>query len=283
MDTQSAGAISDINHVGEARVRVIASDNNWIESDAVAQLKKTAELPGVKVAVGLPDLHPGKGQPIGAAFITGKLIYPHLVGSDIGCGMAFYAFDKSRRKLKLNKLEKQLRNFESMEWEVTEFVDSLPNLSEFDFPNALNKKLGTVGGGNHFFECQEVTEVFDEPVFNELNVPNNALFLLVHSGSRGIGQHILVDHIDNYGSAGIQGLSADTYLKRHNFANDWAVINRDAVARKVSVLTGSDLNPILDVSHNHVIKLSQPDCLALGLDPSVDHWIHRKGARACSH
>jgi|GEM_PF-6530442 len=51
-------------------VRIIASPENWIEGSAIEQLKKTAELPNMKQAIGMPDLHPGKGNPIGAAFIT---------------------------------------------------------------------------------------------------------------------------------------------------------------------------------------------------------------------
>ena len=51
-----------------AEVRLLASSKNWIEGTAEQQLRKTAALPGMRLAVGLPDLHPGKGIPIGAAF-----------------------------------------------------------------------------------------------------------------------------------------------------------------------------------------------------------------------
>lgn len=37
----------------------------------------------------MPDLHPGKGIPIGASIITEGIIYPELVDNDIGCGMSF--------------------------------------------------------------------------------------------------------------------------------------------------------------------------------------------------
>ncbi len=39
---------------------MIASSNNWLEGAAVQQLEKTALLPGMRAAVGLPDLHPGE-------------------------------------------------------------------------------------------------------------------------------------------------------------------------------------------------------------------------------
>ncbi|MGH8538103.1 MAG: RtcB family protein [Gammaproteobacteria bacterium] len=38
-------------------------------------------------AVGMPDLHPGKGSPVGAVFACEGWIYPALVGNDIGCGV----------------------------------------------------------------------------------------------------------------------------------------------------------------------------------------------------
>ena len=51
-------------------VSIIASENSWIEGKAIDQLVKTASLQGMTQAVGLPDLHPGRGYPIGAAFLS---------------------------------------------------------------------------------------------------------------------------------------------------------------------------------------------------------------------
>src|SRR6058998_1353480 len=71
-------------------VKIIAGPKTWIEGDAVQQLKKTAELPGMVRAVGMPDLHPGPGTPVGAAFVSKGRFYPHLVGNDIACGMGLW-------------------------------------------------------------------------------------------------------------------------------------------------------------------------------------------------
>jgi release factor H-coupled RctB family protein len=68
---------------------IIASEGSWIEGDAVDQFMKTLALPGMLKGKGMPDLHPGKGVPIGATFAC-DLVYPHLVDNDIGCGMAFW-------------------------------------------------------------------------------------------------------------------------------------------------------------------------------------------------
>ena len=64
--------------------KIIASPKNWIEGEAIKQLQNTAKFPGMEMAVGLPDLHPGKGSPIGAAFFTKNILYPYLIGNDIG-------------------------------------------------------------------------------------------------------------------------------------------------------------------------------------------------------
>ena len=45
--------------------RLVATEKAWIESDAVRQLEHAACMPGIDLAVGYPDLHPGKGHPIG--------------------------------------------------------------------------------------------------------------------------------------------------------------------------------------------------------------------------
>jgi release factor H-coupled RctB family protein len=71
----------NMTEIQTRKVRVIASDENWIEGAALQQLEKTASLAGMRMAVGLPDLHPGKGSPIGAAFLTDSWIYPALVGA----------------------------------------------------------------------------------------------------------------------------------------------------------------------------------------------------------
>ena len=59
-------------------VRVFASEQSWIESEAVEQCRQVAALPNMVHVAGQPDLHPGKGGPIGAAMLSYTL-YPHLV------------------------------------------------------------------------------------------------------------------------------------------------------------------------------------------------------------
>ena len=54
-------------------VRLFAFAMSWIEGEALRQLYATSKLEGVRLAVGFPDLHPGKGGPGGAAFVTRQI------------------------------------------------------------------------------------------------------------------------------------------------------------------------------------------------------------------
>ena len=67
---------------------LITRDPARFDPLALDQLEATSRLEGMDRVVGLPDLHAGNGIAVGAAFWSQKRIWPHLVGSDIGCGMA---------------------------------------------------------------------------------------------------------------------------------------------------------------------------------------------------
>src|SRR5881394_784495 len=92
-----------MNTLTQTQVRLFASAQSWIEGEAVRQLYATSKRDGVRLAVGFPDLHPGKGSPVGASFVTEGVIYPHLIGGDIGCGMALFKTDLVRRDAKLDR------------------------------------------------------------------------------------------------------------------------------------------------------------------------------------
>src|SRR5689334_12863112 len=92
-----------MNTLTETNMRLFASAKSWIEGEALRQLYATSKLEGMRLAVGFPDLHPGKGSAVGATFVTESLIYPNLIGEDIGCGMALFKTDLVRRDVKLDR------------------------------------------------------------------------------------------------------------------------------------------------------------------------------------
>ena len=248
-------------------MHIIASKNNWIESSAVEQLSKTALLDGMRATVGMPDLHPGKDSPIGAVFAAEKIIYPSLVGNDIGCGMALWATELQFRKTKIDKLVKKLENLKTVsESAAREHLDTL-GVSHTPF----DKMLGTLGGGNHFAELQRVDRIIDPQFFKDRGLDKEALYLLVHSGSRSFGEDIYKSHTARFGEAGLrEGCEdADLYLKQHEHAKFWAQANRSLIAFNFLATIGTVASPVLDVCHNYVQK---------GMIGETPCWLHRKGA-----
>lgn len=247
-------------------IRVIASDKNWIEGNAVQQLEKTAELKGIKMAVGLPDLHAGKGYPVGAAFVTQGWIYPALVGNDIGCGMGLWQTDLKLSKMKPEKWASRLSLDDAWDGDAAEWLVShcLP-------ATLFERAIGTIGGGNHFAELQRIESIENSGAFNSLELDKNRLYLLVHSGSRGLGELTLRHHVEKFGHNGIIAESdeAKDYISKHNQAVLWAQANRALIAHRFTEALRSECKKVFDLNHNTV------------LPKDIDghsYWLHRKGA-----
>src|SRR6267378_4179400 len=205
-----------MNAITETNVRLFASSKSWIEGEALRQLYAAAGLEGVRLAVGFPDLHPGKGGAVGAAVVTEGLIYPYLIGGDIGCGMALFKTDLIRRDLKLDRWA-ELRFDLEHPWDGD--VRELLAGSDLD-STEFDEAFGTIGGGNHFAELQAVEEVVDASEFKQLGLGKQQLVMLVHSGSRGLGDSILRAYVDEHQASGAdaESFAAASYLRGHDLA-----------------------------------------------------------------
>jgi release factor H-coupled RctB family protein len=258
-----------MNTLTETQVRLFASAQSWIEGEAVRQLYATAKLDGVRLAVGFPDLHPSKGSPVGAAFVTEGVIYPHLIGGDIGCGMALFKTDLVRRDAKLDRWVKLQFNLEHR-WE--QFVSDF--LAEHDLESTeFDSALGTIGGGNHFAELQAVEKVLDADEFKTLDLGEQQLVVLVHSGSRGLGESILRAHVDQHFGEGVEAdsFAAEEYLRGNDFAVRWAKANRELIARRFVAALGAEAKCLWDGCHNSITRRESDGEIV---------WVHRKGAVA---
>ncbi|MDX1919958.1 MAG: RNA ligase RtcB family protein [Candidatus Caenarcaniphilales bacterium] len=252
---------------GNENIRFIASDETWIEESAIHQLERTSKLPNMRFVIGMPDLHPGKGNPIGAAFVSQKTFYPYLVGGDIGCGISLWQTSLITKKIKLDKwCNKLLALEEKTETFINEELENAEIL-----PTAFDGSLGTIGGGNHFAELQVIEEIKNESLFSSLNLDKSKVMLLVHSGSRGLGKFILEKHITKFGVAGIEDESEDAkiYMEEHNNATKWAKLNRATIAKRFSTSLGAECKLILDLCHNSLTEAIIDGCQC---------WLHRKGA-----
>ncbi|NUR71002.1 MAG: RNA ligase RtcB family protein [Hamadaea sp.] len=254
-----------VTESGTATVTVFAAPTSWIESDAVAQCHQVAALPGMIHVAGMPDLHPGKGAPIGAA-MSSSVLYPLLVGSDIGCGIAVFPI-----RLKRVVPEKLAARFPDLDVPLHPAVDADdPAWSVLDgeimanIPAGHLDSLATVGRGNHFVELARVGPILAAAHAERIELAEGDLVLIVHSGSRGFGERILREHTEVHGA----GPAADptAYLAAHDDAVRWGSLNRRLMAARVAYALGAEpADPIVDECHNLV-------------EVRDGGYLHRKGA-----
>ena len=237
-------------------IKIITTEKNWMEHTAVTQLQNLANLPGVTRAVGLPDLHAGK-SPVGIAIETEGIIYPHIIGNDIGCGMGLFSTNIPLQKYKADRWVTRLNHIRALE--------DIETVNPYDEESPIYD-LGTIGGGNHFAEFQKVEEVYDSAALEKLGIFKDEILLLIHCGSRGYGQQILSQFLD------FSGIKADSnsgkeYLAAHDNALLWAQRNRLLVAEKLVEHLGysNKISTLLDCKHNFIEVYN-------------NKFIHRKGA-----
>ena len=207
----------DVTNIGQARWRSLRGEKSkvdikaWvdgvtIDNESLAQLRACSELPIIHkhIAV-MPDVHYGKAATVGTIIPTVGAIIPAAVGVDIGCGMVaaettLTADDlpDSLRELRTNiemlvphgRTHNGQKGLDAGGWRGAPpdrvkqvWKESLkpgfdrlaaryPRLA---FTNNDNH-LGTLGTGNHFLEVH-----LDE---------HDKVWLMLHSGSRGVGNAI---------------------------------------------------------------------------------------------
>lgn len=271
--------IGKVEATDEAKTKAswsLIAEKAFVEDEAVKQLERTVNcLKGMIKACGMPDLHPGKTYPIGAAFVSEGIIYPALIGGDIGCGMLLWELPL-RSDIDARKVAQKLRGIEGP-YDLKAVRDLLQEKGILE-TGAFDSSLGTVGGGNHFAELQIIEKIEDQEAFEALGLSKDSLYLLVHSGSRGYGQSILDEHVSAKKNEGLVEGSTDAaeYMKKHDNACNWASANRDLISQRVFDCLGiqrASAKKILDVWHNNVEKLA-----GTSSENGSHQWIHRKGA-----
>ncbi|KAF9115015.1 hypothetical protein BGX27_009234 [Mortierella sp. AM989] len=278
LDMESLMLNSEIS----ATIAILAK-KSYVDPDANAQLNRTAMLPGMRRVVGQPDLHPGNQHPIGATFITQRIIYPALIGNDIGCGMAVYKTRLSSN-IKPQKIVDKLHYLEGRwtEGDPQEFLISKLGEEHSETGKAHLDQLGTLGGGNHFAEFVVIEKLVNQELCDLYELTDSNTYLIVHSGSRKFGQTVLEssNSMQTKAEKKYLGIDAESevgkaYLKQHDMACAWAKTNRELIAHRVLTRLNAedDAKKILDIWHNNVEQK-----VIESLDPERPCWIHRKGA-----
>ena len=164
-------------------------------------------------------------------------------------------------------------------------------------PRALERgsgQCGTLGSGNHFLEIQVVDAIFDDVAAQTMGLAKDAVVVMIHSGSRGLGYQVCDDALkqlrktpQKYGielpdrqlvCAPVESPEGQHYLGAMRAAANFAWCNRQLLmwqAREcfATVLGTSwqdlGMSQVYDVAHN-IAKLEQ-------------HTIEGQSRRLCVH
>lgn len=271
-----------------------------VDEKSKQQLANIASLPFIHHHVAaMPDVHLGIGATIGSVIATHKAIIPAAVGVDIGCGMVACRLsitgndldEKSLRKVfgqisrdvpvgRAQHQDDRARLDATKPFEPR--LDAMTNkhpqlLKAFGKFSKWVNQMGTLGGGNHFIEA-----CLDE---------SNQVWVMLHSGSRGIGNALasyfielarqdmerwlihLPDRDLAYFPEGTEHF--DDYVEAVTWAQEYAMQNRREMVDLVLAALKCHL-PAFDVTgevvnchHNYV---------AAEHHYGANVWVTRKGA-----
>lgn len=274
----------------DPRVKLwLASSLDDATAKALDRLRQIADLQRLAV---MPDVHPAADVCVGTVIATSELIYPQAIGGDIGCGMSTVALSglgieamhEKRKRLVLEQFGREVpiltRSAKHSAW--SDGAPGVDTLREKRLAKAAERdgltQLGTLGRGNHFLEVQH-----DE---------QGRVWLMVHSGSRAMGQTIA----RHYTNAALHGLGRTTSARHahgkllalsigteegRNYLADqqWAVVYAAANRKKLLASAAAvlkrecglkaDWESFVDLPHNFV---------RIETHAGVELIVHRKGA-----
>jgi tRNA-splicing ligase RtcB len=154
-------------------------------------------------------------------------------------------------------------------------------------------QLGSLGSGNHFLEVQAVDEIYDDRVARAFGLSREAVCVMIHCGSRGLGHQICTDYLrtmqsamPRYGihvpdpqlaCAPVDSPEGGRYLGAMAAAANYGRANRQLLghaARGAFAEAGlGGLRLLYDVSHN----LAKLETHPVDGEPRL-LCVHRKGA-----
>ena len=262
-----------------------------IEDTALKQIYNMAGLPFIHKWVAImPDVHTGIGATIGAVLPCDSVFIPAAVGVDIGCGMCAVKTNLTVAEAQplLGRIHRDIVDRIPLGFDHRQKgqLDDVYRFVPGDFLNALKPyesydklpvlpQLGTLGGGNHFIELQKDKD--------------DAVWILLHSGSRHIGNRLAENHIKIARKLTskegrkvplyLDYLAEDSgegriYIRDMEFAMEFARQNRFVMVEVVkSILDryfeGIVFDDTINIHHNYAAKEEHF---------GKEVWVHRKGA-----
>ena len=295
-------AANQILYKGGVPIHVFTDD---IDQGAIEQLGALSRLEIIsgRVAV-MPDVHVGIGATIGSVVPTKKALIPAAVGVDIGCGMTAVKLSLNASQLPddLKPVRAAIENavpvgragherqaaphalIDELKPGIDRMLEKHPDITKRirSIQERFRLQLGSLGGGNHFLEL-----VLDEA---------NGVWIMLHSGSRGIG-NVIGRYFTRLAKDDMQGLDSrapvgkdlhyfkegsehfDDYLHALRWAQRYALENRRILLRLTTEALRTVLprfrtvDKVVECHHNYVAEEEH-------FGETV--YVTRKGAiRAC--
>jgi tRNA-splicing ligase RtcB len=282
---------------GAVPVKVFTDD---LEQSARQQLVSLSRLPIVHHHVAaMPDVHAGIGATVGCVIATKQAVIPAAVGVDIGCGMIAArtslsgdqldekslkrVFDQISRDVPVGREQHKdghelIHAVAPLRPELKAITQAHPELAKrFKRTQNWMQQMGTLGGGNHFIEV-----CLDEA---------NRVWLMLHSGSRGIGNAIgtyfielarrdMAGHVANLPDRDLAYFREssehfDEYVRAVDWAQRYASTNREAMMETVIAAMRRHVPPFevtseaVNCHHNYVQRERHY---------GERVWVTRKGA-----
>jgi tRNA-splicing ligase RtcB (3'-phosphate/5'-hydroxy nucleic acid ligase) len=259
------------------------TDPSEVEPQALRQLYNATTLPQVAGVAAMPDVHLGIGATVGSVIAMRGAVCPAAVGVDIGCGMTAVRTSLTAADLPddLSGLRSRIEaaipvgraghdtpvdpgrvpGLDAATWSAFwhEF-DALAPGAKAPRQRAVTQ-MGSLGGGNHFIEfCLDT---------------DDRVWLMLHSGSRNIGNQLAAYHIDVARSLSHnQGLvdrdlavflsrtpEMDAYRADLFWAQEYAKYNRivmmalyQGVVRRVFAGARPTFDQVISCHHNYVAE-----------------------------
>ena len=265
---------------------------NVCDATAWRQITNLCSLPFLFHHLALmPDLHGGKGMPIGSVLATKNAVIPNAVGVDIGCGMCAVKTNIQVETIEQDVLRKKImrgiRKQIPLGMEHHKMVQDEKYMPQgFDIETmtvvkrqyvSATKQVGTLGGGNHFIELQKDDEGW--------------LWIMIHSGSRNLGKQV-GDYYNNkaavlnerYFSVVKPEINLPFLpLKTQEFNDYWhemeyciafGLCNRKLMMERIEEVIADafpdvQYEPMLNIAHNYAAWETHFDEMCI---------VHRKGA-----
>lgn len=263
-----------------------------VEASAMRQIENLTSLPFLfhHLAI-MPDVHTGKGMPIGGVLACKDAVIPNAVGVDIGCGMCAVKTSWKVSELPMTVLRKEIMS--GIRQRIPLGMDHhsekqeekyLPTDHDIDKmivvkrrKESILREIGTLGGGNHFIELQK-----DE---------DDNLWIMIHSGSRNLGARVGAYYNELAGKLNAQWhstVSPDLHLAflpkgtrefglywtEMKYCVDFALCNRRLIMHRIEevladTLKGIEFEPLINIAHNYA---------AMEHHFGQEVIVHRKGA-----